>query len=59
MPYVRKSRDLFVVQMHTAEGWEDVTASYDRKELRSDVKAYRDNSPEFPYRLNTRREKIT
>lgn len=38
MPYVRKTRDLYVVQQDfgMGDGWEDVSASYSRKEARDD-----------------------
>ena len=57
MAYKRKTRDLFVVQGHHAHGWEDVAASYDRKEARNDLKAYRDNEP-GAFRIVARRERI-
>lgn len=58
MAYVRKTRDVHTVQMHTAEGWEDVTASYVRREALDDLKVYRKNDPHNNYRMTRKREKI-
>ena len=37
-------------------GWEDLCASEDRREVLSDRRAYRENAPEYPYRIIRRRE---
>lgn len=49
-----------VVQVDYGYGqrWEDVTASTDYKEAKADLKAYRENSPEYKSRLIKRRVKI-
>lgn len=59
MAYVRKTRDIFVIQGHTSEGWEDETTETTRKEARERLKEYRANVPEYPVRMVTRREKIS
>jgi hypothetical protein len=46
---------LHVVQGYYGQGWEDVAASEDRREARSDLKAYRTNCT-YPYRIIRRRE---
>lgn len=38
-------------------GWEDICQSEDRKEIRADRKSYRDNAPEYVYRIISRRER--
>lgn len=38
-----------------AHGWEDVTAEDSRSEARQRLKEYRENCPEYPHRLITRR----
>lgn len=49
-----------IVQLDYGYGqrWEDVTASLDPKEAKTDLKAYRTNSPEYKARLIARRVKI-
>jgi len=37
-------------------GWEDLTASEDKKEARGFLKDYRTNAPEYSYRMIQRRE---
>lgn len=52
----RKTRDVYVIQQYTAQGWEDVTAEDSRSEARQRLKEYRDNQPEFDARMVKRRE---
>lgn len=58
MPYVRKTRDLFIVQMHSRYGWEDLTASYSRNEAKEHLKEYRINAPSYSYRMVRKYEKL-
>lgn len=47
---------LYVLQgYYTGYGWEDLTASEDYKEIRTDLKAYRENE-HGQYRIIQRRE---
>lgn len=46
---------LFVLQGNYGQGWEDLTASEKRKEVRNDLKAYRENEGGI-YRIIRRRE---
>ena len=46
---------LFVLQGNYGQGWEDLTASESRKEMRDDLKAYRENEG-GSYRIIQRRE---
>ncbi len=46
---------LYVVQGHYGYGWEDLTASEDYKEMRDDLRAYRENEPAYPHRIIKRR----
>lgn len=56
----RKFNHLFVIQGAYGQGWEDVSA-YDypkeRKEARSDLRAYRENEPQYRHRMIRRRER--
>ncbi len=51
-----KYRYLHVVQGNYGQGWEDLTASENRAEARTDLRAYRENERETPTRLIQRRE---
>lgn len=56
MAYTRKTYDEWTIQgMYGAYGWEDVSAYDNRKEARGDLKAYRENEPQYPHRLIKRR----
>lgn len=46
---------LFVLQGSYGQGWEDLTASESRKEMRDDLKSYRENEGGC-YRIIQRRE---
>lgn len=46
---------LFVLQGRYEQGWEDITASVSRKEIKSDFKSYRENEGGI-YRVIRRRE---
>jgi hypothetical protein len=37
-------------------GWEDLCQSENRAEVRADLSAYRENAPEYAYRIIRRRE---
>jgi len=49
---------IWVVQGYygPGHGWEDLTATEDRKEARTDLKAYRENVPGIAHRMIHRRE---
>lgn len=51
-----KYRYLHVLQGNYGQGWEDICQSEDRAEMVSDRRAYRENAPEYPYRIIGRRE---
>lgn len=46
---------LFVLQGQYGQGWEDLSAALTRREVREDLKAYRDNEG-GQYRIIQRRE---
>ena len=56
--YTRKTYDIYVIESNYGHGWEDTTASEDRRAARADLKAYRENQPEYAHRLVCKREKI-
>ena len=53
---MNKYEYLFVIQGYYGQGWEDLTASENWKEARSDLKAYRENEIRYPHRMIQRRE---
>lgn len=59
-PYKRKTTDEWNIQGRYGSryGWEDVSAYDNWREAREDLKAYRENEPEYPHRLTKRRIKI-
>lgn len=56
--YIRKTRDIFVIEQNWGYGWEEVSTYTDRMEARKDLKAYRENQPEAPARIRAHREPI-
>ncbi len=60
MAYVRKTRDVYVLQQNWGYGygWEDIVEYDDRKEAKADYKLYIENQPGIPTRIVTRRVKI-
>lgn len=56
--YQRKTTDEFTIQGNYGQGWEDVTAEDNRREARERLKEYRENEPQYPHRLITRRVKV-
>lgn len=54
-----KTKEVKVLQGNYGCGWEDI-CQYDKEnysESRDDLKAYRENAPEYVYRIITRRVK--
>ncbi len=43
------------IQGNYGNGWDDLTAGDSWKEIRDDLKAYRDNEPQYLHRVITRR----
>jgi len=47
---------LHVLQGDYGQGWEDICQSESRQEMRDDRDKYRENAPEYNYRIIQRRE---
>ena len=58
MAYIRKTRDLFIVEGFYCGAWELETAEPTRREAIERLKEYRANMPEYLHRLIKTREKI-
>lgn len=56
--YKRKMIDEYQIHQHTAEGWEEVSAYQTRKEAKADLKAYRENQPEYAVKIVKKRIKL-
>lgn len=56
--YVRKTYDEYVIEMLTSQGWELATTEVTYKAARANLKEYRENAPEYAYRLRMQRVKI-
>lgn len=53
-----KWRYLHVLQGNYGLGWEDLCQSENRCEMVADRRSYRENAPEYAYRIVQRRELI-
>jgi hypothetical protein len=56
--YKRKTIDEYQIHQHTSCGWEEVAAYDNRPEAKADIKAYRENQPEYPVKIIKRRVKL-
>jgi hypothetical protein len=56
--YARKTQDLYIVQGLYAGNWEDECAELTRKEAILRLNEYRENAPEYCYKLVKKREKL-
>jgi hypothetical protein len=57
--YARKTQDLYIVQGLYVGNWEDECAELTRKEAILRLNEYRENAPEYCYKLVKKREKLT
>lgn len=57
---MNKYQYLYILQGNYGygDGWEDLTASEDRRDMQADARAYRENAPEGIYRIVKRRETL-
>lgn len=55
--YIRKTKDIFIVEGFYFGEWEEETSENTRKEAIDRLKEYRLNMPEYPHRLIKKREK--
>ena len=56
--YARKTTDEYQICQHTSYGWEEVGAYDNRKDAKSDLKAYQENQPEYPVKIIKKRIRI-
>jgi hypothetical protein len=58
MPYTRKTRDEYVLLADYGYGYEEETAEETSKEIRQRLKEYRENAPQYLYKIKVKRVKI-
>ena len=58
MTYVRKTKDVWVVEGDYGYGWEYLCGSEDRKKAYDDYHSYLLNEPNVSHRVRKTREKI-
>ena len=56
--YVRKTYDEYEVLGNYGYGWDVLTTCATLKEARDDLKAYRENEPSVPHKIEKRRVRI-
>jgi hypothetical protein len=59
MAYIRKTQDEYQLLANYGQGWEVETTEETRKEIKERLKEYRDNAPQYSYKIVTKRVKIT
>ena len=57
--YERKTRDEYQIHQFTTQGWEEISAYDTRHEAVADLRAYRENQPEYPAKLIVRRVRLS
>lgn len=56
--YIRKTEDVYNIYQHSSAGWEIVNCEPTWRKARESIIEYRENAPEFPYKIKKCREKI-
>ena len=59
MAYQRKTRDTWQLHVNYGQGWEHETTELSWREAKAQIKAYRDNCPEYPVKLVPKRERLS
>ena len=55
--YIRKTKDIWVIESNFGDGWETETNELTKKAAHEQARIYRENSP-YPIRVRKIREKI-
>lgn len=55
--YQRKTKDVYVLVSNYGYGWEEEVRYETLAEARNDLKAYRNNCPQYEYRITKKRER--
>lgn len=59
MAYIRKTKDVYVLLSNYGYGWEEELEEDTLKEAKEQLKTYRENCPNYQYRLKKKRVKIS
>lgn len=59
MPYIRKTKDTYVLLANYGQGWEEETSENSWREIKERLKEYRENAGQYSYSWKKVREKIT
>lgn len=57
-PYQRKTYDEWRLESNYGNGWEEVLTESTYAEIKLRLREYRENAPEWPYRIVKRRVRI-
>lgn len=55
--YIRKTRDVFVVEGNYGYGWDELTREETWADAKAMLKCYRENEPQFGHRIVKHRER--
>ena len=60
MAYQRTTRDVWGLETNYGygDGWEEVLREYTAADIKKRLQEYRNNMPQYPYRIKKKREKI-
>lgn len=58
MAYIRKTKDVYVLLSNYGYGWEEELEEDTLKEAKEQLKTYRENCPNYQYRLKKKRVKL-
>ena len=58
MAYQRKTKDVWYLYANYGQGWEHETTEETFREAREQVKCYRENCPQYAFRIAMKREAI-
>lgn len=58
MAYKRKTKDIYILLSNYGYGWEEELEEETYKEAREQLKTYRENCPQFQFKIKKKRVKI-
>ena len=58
MAYTRKTKDVYVLMSNYGYGWEEEIEEDKYKEAKEQLKTYRENCPQYQFKIKKKRVKI-
>jgi hypothetical protein len=58
MPYIRKTKDTYILMANYGQGWDEETEEETFREIKQRLKEYRENAGQYSYTYKKKREKI-